>query len=100
MSSQQYRSKVAGGINEHIGRRPIAAFGNSDSDIQMLQWTTVGTGPRIALLVHHTDAKRKWAYDRKSSIGRLDKGLDEAKAKGWNVIDMKNDWKVVYPPTK
>jgi hypothetical protein len=88
------------GINAHIGRRPIAAFGNSDGDLQMLQWTTAGQGPRFALYVHHTDAEREWAYDRKSSIGRLDKGLDEAQAKGWTVIDMKQDWKVIYPPAK
>ena len=85
------------GIQMHIGRRPIAAFGNSDGDLQMLQWTTAGKGPRFALYVHHTDAEREWAYDRKSSIGRLDKGLDEAKAKGWTVVDMKQDWKVIYP---
>jgi phosphoserine phosphatase len=85
------------GINQHIGRRPIAAFGNSDGDLQMLQWTTAGKGARFALYVHHTDAGREWAYDRKSSIGKLDKGLDEAKAKGWTIVDMKKDWKVVYP---
>jgi hypothetical protein len=88
------------GINTHIGRRPIAAFGNSDGDLQMLQWTTAGQGPRFALYVHHTDAEREWAYDRNSSIGRLDKGLDEALAKGWTVVDMKNDWKLIYPPAK
>jgi len=88
------------GINSHIGRRPIAAFGNSDGDLQMLQWTTAGNGARFALYVHHTDATREWAYDRKSSIGRLDKGLDEAKAKGWTVVDMKKDWKVIYPPVR
>ena len=81
------------GINQHIGRRPIAAFGNSDGDLQMLQWTAAGTGPRFWALVHHTDADREWAYDRKSAIGRLDKALDEAQAKGWTVVDMKNDWK-------
>ncbi len=85
------------GINEHIGRRPIAAFGNSDGDLQMFQWTTAGIGARFALLVHHTDAKREWAYDRASSIGHLDKALDEARAKGWTVVDMKNDWKIIYP---
>jgi hypothetical protein len=85
------------GINSHIGRRPIAAFGNSDGDLQMLQWTVAGPGARFALYVHHTDAKREWAYDRKSSIGRLDKGLDEAAAKGWTVVDMKKDWKVIFP---
>ncbi|MCP4579572.1 MAG: haloacid dehalogenase-like hydrolase [Deltaproteobacteria bacterium] len=88
------------GINSHIGRRPIAAFGNSDGDLQMLQWTTSGQGPRFALYVHHTDAEREWAYDRESSIGRLDKGLDEAKAKGWTVVDMKRDWKVIFPHEK
>jgi hypothetical protein len=88
------------GINSHIGRRPIAAFGNSDGDLQMLQWTTAGPGARFALYVHHTDAEREWAYDRQSSIGRLDQGLDEAKAKGWTVVDMKQDWKVIYPTVK
>jgi phosphoserine phosphatase len=88
------------GINSHIGRRPIAAFGNSDGDLQMLQWTTAGDGARFALYVHHTDAEREWAYDRKSPIGKLDKGLDEAKAKGWTVVDMKNDWNLIYPKQK
>lgn len=85
------------GINNHIGRRPIAAFGNSDGDLQMLQWTAAGPGPRFCLYVHHTDAEREWAYDRPSAIGQLDKGLDEAKAKGWTVVSMKDDWKKVYP---
>jgi phosphoglycolate phosphatase-like HAD superfamily hydrolase len=85
------------GIQMHIGRRPIAAFGNSDGDLQMLQWTAAGTGPRFCLYVHHTDAVREWAYDRQSSIGRLDKGLDEARAKGWTIVDMKTDWNVIYP---
>ncbi len=85
------------GINQYIGRRPIAAFGNSDGDLQMLQWTTAGKGARLALIVHHTDADREWAYDRQSTVGRLDKALDEAKAKGWTVIDMKNDWKTIFP---
>jgi len=85
------------GINAHIGRRPIAAFGNSDGDLQMLQWTTAGDGARFALYVHHTDAKREWAYDRKSAVGKLDKGLDEVKAKGWTVVDMQKDWKTIYP---
>jgi len=84
-------------INQHIGRRPIASFGNSDGDLQMLQWATSGEGARFALYVHHTDAEREWAYDRKSSIGKLDKGLDEAKKEGWTVVDMKKDWKVIYP---
>ena len=86
------------GINDHIGRRPIAAFGNSDGDQQMLEWTTAGSGARFALLVHHTDAEREWAYDRASAIGKLDRALDEAEAKGWTVVDMKRDWKVIYPP--
>lgn len=84
------------GINEHIGRRPIAAFGNSDGDLQMLQWVTSGPGVRLGLLVHHTDAEREWAYDRKSSFGRLDRALDLAPSNGWTVVDMKRDWKVVY----
>lgn len=86
------------GINSHIGRRPIAAFGNSDGDLQMLQWTDAGEGARFCLYVHHTDADREWAYDRGSHIGGLDKGLDEAAEKGWTVVDMKNDWKSVFPP--
>jgi hypothetical protein len=85
------------GIQQNIGRRPILAFGNSDGDLQMLQWTAAGSGARFALIVHHTDAEREWAYDRKSSIGRLDKALDEAKAKGWTVVDMKDDWKTIFP---
>lgn len=86
------------GIQQHIGRRPIAAFGNSDGDLQMLQWTTAGAGPRFALYVHHTDDQREWAYDRKSSVGKLDKGLDEAMAKGWSIVNMKDDWKTIFPP--
>ena len=85
------------GIQMHIGRRPIAAFGNGDGDLQMLQWTAGGTGPRFCLFVHHTDAEREWAYDRKAaSFGRLDKGLDEATAKGWTVVDMKKDWNTTF----
>ena len=84
-------------INQHIGRRPIAAFGNSDGDLQMLQWAAAGDGERLMLLVHHTDAAREWAYDRDSHIGRLDKAMDEAQAKGWVVVDMKKEWKVIYP---
>jgi hypothetical protein len=86
------------GINSHIGRRPIMASGNSDGDLQMLQYTAAGEGPRFMLYLHHTDAKREWAYDRDSSIGKLDKGLDEARQKSWTVIDMKRDWRVVFPP--
>ena len=85
------------GINLHIGRRPLAAFGNSDGDLQMLQWATAGQGPRLGLLVHHTDAEREWAYDRKSHIGKLDKALDEGISRGWVVVNMKDDWKVIYP---
>ena len=84
------------GIHQHIGRRPIAAFGNSDGDLQMLQWTCGGPGPRLCVFVHHTDADREWSYDRNSSIGRLDKGLDEAGAKGWTVVDMKADWAKIF----
>jgi phosphoserine phosphatase len=84
-------------INKFIGKRPIAAFGNSDGDLQMLQWTAAGDGARFMMYVHHTDAEREWAYDRESHIGRLNKGLDEANEKGWTIVDMKNDWKVIYP---
>ena len=84
------------GIQRHIGRRPIAAFGNSDGDLQMLQWTCSAPGARLCLYVHHTDAEREWAYDRTSHIGMLDKGLDEAAAKGWTVVDMKQDWNAVF----
>jgi hypothetical protein len=84
------------GIQQHIGRRPIMAFGNSDGDFQMLEWTTSGPGPRFGLLVHHTDGEREWAYDRESHIGRLARGLDEAKARGWVVVSMKDDWKRIF----
>jgi hypothetical protein len=85
------------GIHKFIGRRPIAAFGNSDGDLQMLQWTAAGEGRSFMLLVHHTDAEREYAYDRSSHIGKLDKALDEADRRGWTVVDMKRDWKVIYP---
>jgi hypothetical protein len=85
------------GIHSHIGRRPIAAFGNSDGDFQMLEWTTAGDGARLGVLIHHTDAEREWAYDRDSHVGRLDRGLDEAADRGWVVVDMKEDWSTVYP---
>ena len=85
------------GIQRHIGRRPIFAAGNSDGDLQMLQWTAAGTRPGFCLYIHHTDAEREWAYDRESHIGKLDKGLDEAAAKGWIVTDMKSDWQTVFP---
>jgi hypothetical protein len=84
------------GIQQHIGRRPIAAFGNSDGDLQMLQYTAAGSGARFCLYLHHTDGDREWAYDRTSQIGRLDKGLDEAKARGWTVVSMKDDWSTVF----
>ena len=83
-------------IQSHIGRRPIAAFGNSDGDLQMLQWTGAGTGVRFCLFVRHTDGEREWKYDV-SPLGRFEKGLAEANAKGWTVVDMKQDWKVIYP---
>jgi hypothetical protein len=86
------------GINKFIGLRPIFAFGNSDGDQQMLEWTAAGSGARFVGLVHHTDAKREYAYDRQSPIGRLDKVLDEANAKGWTIVSMKDDWKTVFPP--
>ena len=85
------------GINHFIGRRPVMAFGNSDGDLQMLQYTTAGDGQRFALLVHHTDAEREFAYDRQSHVGKLDKALDQASARGWTVVDMKKDWKTVFP---
>ena len=85
------------GINEHIGRRPIAAFGNSDGDLEMLQWTTLSGGPSFGLIVHHTDAEREYAYDRKSSVGHLDAALDAAGVNNWTVVDMQKDWKVIFP---
>jgi len=85
------------GINQFIGRRPIAAFGNSDGDLQMLQWTAADKTKSFCLLVHHTDAKREWAYDRDSAVGRLDKALDIAHERKWTVVDIKNDWKIIYP---
>jgi phosphoglycolate phosphatase-like HAD superfamily hydrolase len=85
------------GINHFIGHRPIMAFGNSDGDLQMLQYTTTGDGPRFGLIVHHTDAEREYAYDRQSHVGKLDKALDEATARGWIVVDMKADWRSIFP---
>ncbi len=84
------------GIQRHIGRRPIAAFGNSDGDLQMLQWTCHAPGLRLCLYVHHTDGEREWAYDRDSHIGKLDKGLDEARLRDWTVVSMKDDWKRIF----
>ena len=86
-------------INKFIGRRPIAAFGNSDGDLQMLQWAAAGDGARLMLLVHHTDNEREWAYDRQSHIGKLDKAWDEAQRREWTIVDMKKDWKKIYPFT-
>jgi phosphoserine phosphatase len=86
------------GIHKAIGKRPIAAFGNSDGDFQMLEWTTSGPGPRLGMIVHHDDAAREFAYDRGSHIGKLERGLDEAKARGWSLISVKGDWKTVYTP--
>lgn len=88
------------GIQRHISRRPIASFGNSVSDLQMLQWTAAGSGLRFCMYVHHTDGERECMYDRESSIGRLDKGLTETAARGWTVVDMKMDWSVICPPAK
>ncbi len=86
------------GINEFIGRRPIAAFGNSDGDLEMLQWTTMSGGRRFGLIVHHTDAEREYAYDRDTEFGRLDKAMDAAPINKWTLADMKKDWKVIFPP--
>jgi len=83
------------GIHQHIGRRPIMAFGNSDGDFQMLEWTTAGSGPRLGLIVHHDDAEREWAYDRESHIGKLERGLDEGPERGWVIVSMKDDWRRV-----
>jgi hypothetical protein len=85
------------GINQHIGRRPIASFGNSDGDLQMLQYTGAGSGTRFCLYVHHDDETREYAYDRADHLAKLDKGLDEASAKGWTVVSMKDDWKQIFP---
>ncbi|PWK61956.1 HAD family hydrolase [Aminobacter sp. AP02] len=88
------------GINEQIGRRPIAAFGNSDGDLEMLQWTTLGSGnagPRFGLIVHHNDAEREYAYDRNTEFGKLDEALDAAAVNNWTVVDMKTDWKTIFP---
>ena len=85
------------GIHQHIGRRPIAAFGNSDGDFQMIEWTTGGEGARFGLIVHHDDADREWAYDRGSHIGGLERGLDEGPKRGWTIVSMKNEWKTIYP---
>jgi hypothetical protein len=88
------------GIHQVIGRRPIAAFGNSDGDFEMLEWVTSAPGARFGLIVHHTDGDREWAYDRGSAIGRLERGLDEAAARGWVVVDMRQEWKTVFALTQ
>jgi hypothetical protein len=88
------------GIWRHIGRRPILAFGNSDGDLQMLKWTTAGTGRRLGLILHHDDAEREYAYDRKSHFGKLDKVLDVAGSAGWTVVSVQSDWNRVFPPTE
>jgi haloacid dehalogenase-like hydrolase len=88
------------GINEHIGRRPVMAFGNSDGDLEMLQWTAASGGSRYCLYVHHDDAEREYAYDRKDALAKFDQGWDEAVAKGWTVVSMKDDWKTIFPPEK
>ncbi len=85
------------GIDGHIGRRPILAFGNSDSDMQMIEYTMAGEGQRLGLFVHHTDADREYAYDRDSHVGTLDKALDHARANDWIIVSMKNDWQKVFP---
>jgi phosphoglycolate phosphatase-like HAD superfamily hydrolase len=88
------------GIHYHIGRRPIAAFGNSDGDFEMLEWTTTGPGRRLGLIVHHDDAEREYAYDRESHVGRLARALEAAPQRGWTVVSVKNDWARVYPPLR
>ena len=88
------------GIQRHIGRRPIFAFGNSDGDFQMLEWTTSGNGPRFGLIVHHDDADREWAYDRERHIGKLARGLDEGPKRGWTIVSMKDDWNRIDPESK
>ena len=86
------------GIQQYIGRRPVFSAGNSDGDYEMLQWTTTATGyPRFGMIVHHTDSIREWSYDRTSSIGHLEKGLDDAARYKWLIVNMKVDWKIVYP---
>jgi phosphoglycolate phosphatase-like HAD superfamily hydrolase len=91
------RSGKPVGIHQAIGRRPLMAFGNSDGDFEMLEWTTSAPGPRFGLIVHHTDATREWAYDRNSPVGALERALDEAPKRGWILVDMQTDWRVIYP---
>jgi len=96
---QPFNDKEGKPVNLHryIGRRPILAFGNSDGDLQMLQYAATGKGPSLMMLLHHDDAEREWAYDRQSPIGHLDKALDEANTRGWTVVSIKNDFKQVFP---
>jgi hypothetical protein len=84
------------GIHKFIGKRPIAAFGNSDGDFEMLEWVTAGPGPRLGLIIHHDDAAREWAYDRESGVGRLERGLDEGPRRGWVIASMRDDWSTVF----
>jgi hypothetical protein len=84
-------------INKFLGRRPIVAFGNSDGDFEMLEWTTSADGPRLGFIVHHDDAEREYAYDRSASAGRLDKALDEAPQRAWTVVSMQRDWRTIFP---
>jgi hypothetical protein len=86
------------GIHKFIGKRPILAFGNSDGDFEMLEYVTMGSGPRLGLLLHHDDAEREAAYDRESHVGQLARGLDEAQARGWVLVSMKSDWAIVFSP--
>jgi hypothetical protein len=88
------------GIHKFIGKRPVAAFGNSDGDFEMLEWTTSAPGARLGVIVHHDDEGREYAYDRNSAFGKLDRGLDEAGKRGWLVVSMKNDWRMVYAPAR
>jgi haloacid dehalogenase-like hydrolase len=88
------------GIDRSIGRRPILAFGNSDGDFEMLEYATTGPGPSLGLILHHTDSAREWAYDSESHIGKLERGLDEAAAKGWIIVDMAVDWSRIYTGSK
>ncbi len=97
MSAIDGKAGTPAAIQAHIGRRPVAAFGNADGDLPMLQWTAAGHGTSLCLVVHHTDPEREWAYDRDFATSPLDKGLDEARTRGWIVVDMKNDWNLVFP---
>ena len=98
-SANPFFAELARGIEDTVFEQGYnVILCNSDGDLDMLKWTCSGTGQRFCLYLHHTDAQREWAYDRKSSIGRLDKGLDEARDRGWTVVDMKTDWNTIYPP--